>query len=600
MFYAWILISLPYLTMIIILIKTKNIVPIAFQITLTSLLYIIEICSGILGGCTDPGILPRQGDDFYYNTNRPLMKQVINGHLITLTFCYSCSSFRPPRTSHCSLCDNCIERFDHHCLWLGTCIGKRNYKYFYSLIFSLNISSTYQIIFAMYYIIFQIKKFKNKENYSLLLLLGLSGVALVDLLFLVFFIGKLFYLHTYLVFKSLTFYEYIKNKFKKVPSLNPFKKKFLGTWERTIFSLPPKSFLLSFLLKKRKRFIFEDQENKKEKEIKINVIKINKNKNKNKDKNKDKNNIGNKVYTENERILDINNDINDASEEIHLKNKALQKKSNGGKEEENSMNLKKVPRCNSTYNLVNINLNKFYEQGKAENNIKNQVINFLSSDYSDNAEKAENEKNESEKDDDEIGEEKENEKDGYSQDDDLKFNNSFNAKRMGFDTYRKKNCKNNHENEEEESNESKKEEKNENGDSNENSNANNDENNNENNGEERDKVSYKPDNNKTDINFDDLSHTNTNNNHTNTNNNLTNINNNLTNTNNNQTNTKIINNNINVTQSHKLSKKKSAIIISDDVDEDEDDGVIFRNRGRIIYNKDNVSEETNPNFEHLD
>ena len=461
----------------------------------------------------------------------------------------------------------------------------------------------------MYYIIFQIKKFKNKENYSLLLLLGLSGVALVDLLFLVFFIGKLFYLHTYLVFKSLTFYEYIKNKFKKVPSLNPYKKKFLGTWERIIFSLPPKSFLLSFLLKKRKRFIFDDQENKKEKEIKINVIKINKNKNKNKDKdkNKDKNNIGNKVYTENERILDSNNDINDASEEIHLKNKALQKKSNGGKEEENSMNLNKVPRSNSTYNLVNINLNKFYEQGKAENNFKNQVINFLSSDYSDNAEKAENENNESEKDDEEIDEknekekEKEKEKDGSSQDDDLKFNNSFNAKRMGFDTYRRKNCNNNHENEEEEeeSNDCKKEENNKIEDSNENSNANNDENNNENNGEERDKVSYKPDNNKTDINFDDLSHTNTNNNHTNTNNNLTNTNNNLTNINNNQTNTKI-NNNINVTQSHKLSKKKSGIIISDDIDEDEDDGVIFRNRGRIIYNKDNVSEETNPNFEHLD
>ena len=596
MFYAWILISLPYLTMTIILIKTKNIVPIAFPITITSLFYIIEICSGILGGCTDPGILPRQGDDFYYNTNRPLMKQVINGHIIMLTFCYSCSSFRPPRTSHCSLCDNCVERFDHHCLWLGTCIGKRNYKYFYSLIFCLNISSTYQIIFAMYYIIFQIKKFKNKENYSLLLLLGLSGVALVDLLFLVFFIGKLFYLHTYLVFKSLTFYEYIKNKFKKVPSLNPFKKKLLGTWERTIFSLPPKSFLLSFLLKKRKRFIFEEQENKKEKEIRINVIKINKNKNKNKDKSKDKNNnnIGNKVYTENERILESNNEINDASEEIHLKNKAIQKKSDGGKEEENSMNLYKMPRCNSTYNLINININKFYEQGKVESNYKNQVINFLSSNYSDNAEKAESENNESEK-NDEIDEEKEKENDVCSQDDDLKFNNSFNAKSMGFDTYRKKNCNKNHENDEEEkeSNVSKKEENNEKEDNNENNSVNNDENNNENNVEERDKVSYKPDSNKTDINFDDLSHTNTNNN-------LTNTNNNLTNTNNNQTNTKINNNKINVTQSHKLSKKKSGIVISDDVDEDEDDGVIFRNRGRIIYNKDNVSEETNPNFEHLD
>ena len=112
MFYAFFLISLPYVTMIVVLIKTKNIVSITFPIIFTSFFYIIEICSGILGGCTDPGILPRQGDDFYYNTNKPLLRQVINGHLMTLTFCYSCSLFRPPRTSHCSLCDNCIERFE--------------------------------------------------------------------------------------------------------------------------------------------------------------------------------------------------------------------------------------------------------------------------------------------------------------------------------------------------------------------------------------------------------------------------------------------------------------------------------------------------------
>ena len=27
-----------------------------------------------------------------------------------------------------SWCDNCVEIFDHHCLVLGTCIGKRNLK----------------------------------------------------------------------------------------------------------------------------------------------------------------------------------------------------------------------------------------------------------------------------------------------------------------------------------------------------------------------------------------------------------------------------------------------------------------------------------------
>ena len=246
MIYAFLLISIPYIGMLVILIYNKNIVSIAFPITFTSIIYIIEIIAGILGGCTDPGILPRQGEDFYYNPNRPLLRTVVNGHVITLTFCYSCSLFRPPRTSHCSLCDNCVERFDHHCLWLGTCIGKRNYKYFFCLLFFLIISGLFQIICGIYYVINQAYKLKNKEKNSLLIVIGYSFIVIYDVLFIAIFLGKLFIIHTYLVCKNKTFYEYIKKKLQIYPT-NPYKKYTCDVIKKIIFAVNNKSFLVSYI-----------------------------------------------------------------------------------------------------------------------------------------------------------------------------------------------------------------------------------------------------------------------------------------------------------------------------------------------------------------
>ena len=49
---------------------------------------------------------------------------------LKLAYCDTCGLVRPPRAFHCRHCNVCIEGHDHHCPWVGTCIGKRNHGYF--------------------------------------------------------------------------------------------------------------------------------------------------------------------------------------------------------------------------------------------------------------------------------------------------------------------------------------------------------------------------------------------------------------------------------------------------------------------------------------
>ena len=53
-----------------------------------------------------------------------------------VNYCYLCEVNVFKRSKHCRRCNKCVDIFDHHCPWLNTCVGQRNYPYFLALLAS--------------------------------------------------------------------------------------------------------------------------------------------------------------------------------------------------------------------------------------------------------------------------------------------------------------------------------------------------------------------------------------------------------------------------------------------------------------------------------
>jgi hypothetical protein len=197
---------------------------------------------------SDPGIIPRGAappeDDnpFALEAKVPLVRKVmVKGIEADTKWCDTCFIYRPLRATHCSVCNNCVDKFDHHCPSIGNCVGRRNYRYFSLFVYTVTLDCIYVMTMSIIYIVLKADDYNNAHSrststsafhYAMTESAYFAIILPVYALAALCFVGGLAGFHCFLTGSGMTTNEYIKKSFKRDP--NPHSAGFCKNFIRVL------------------------------------------------------------------------------------------------------------------------------------------------------------------------------------------------------------------------------------------------------------------------------------------------------------------------------------------------------------------------------
>jgi len=123
--------------------------------------------------------------------------------------CKWCGKYKPDRCHHCRVCRMCILKMDHHCPWIYNCVGFKNYKYFFLLLF-YGVCDLHMIAWTMSESV--VRSWDASTPFATMFFV-LFGETLS--VFLGCLITPFFIFHIWLMLKAMTTIEFCEKKMPK-------------------------------------------------------------------------------------------------------------------------------------------------------------------------------------------------------------------------------------------------------------------------------------------------------------------------------------------------------------------------------------------------